>query len=174
MRWLRDLLGRGGPRDGRERARDRPGPLTSREAWDLVAPRLEELDPEARLVGISSGTDLDAGGRASTWSFRVQLPSHERAGLVLVEPAPGTPLPEEAPLDRVELYRPLDAADRGRRALPRDFRDSPEVVAALAAQGVDFVAGPTTLMIETAWSEDDPPELGWVCRSYDDVVFTGY
>jgi len=121
-----------------------PGPRGAHAAWDLVRAHAQALDPKWRLVGITSGTDLRPDGRSATWEFVFDLPGREAMLLATLAPpadadpdtaAPGLTL-------RVRTGRASGAP------LPVPFRDSPEVVAGFAAEGVDFVAGPTDMKLE--------------------------
>ena len=55
--------------------RDADLPLTAHEALRWAWPAAQARDPEARLVLITSGEDLDAAGRAGLWEFQVDLPA---------------------------------------------------------------------------------------------------
>jgi hypothetical protein len=125
----------------------RTGPTTAREAWELARPEALALDPGARLLLVTSGTDLQADGRSLTWEFLLALPARQARVLVSLAPPESAADPDRAPLELTR--RVTRSAERDEpRALPFAFRDSPEVVLELARAGVDFVAGPTDMKLE--------------------------
>lgn len=167
-----------------------PGPLTAREALvhaELVA---RKLDSRARFTSISSGIDLNAAGRSLTWYFSYELPTRgvklalhlepcgdvsdpERDALCLaVKEEPILPALEPAleadlcrtfkktPQQLYEFRLEVHIADLPPE-LPRDFKDSPDVVAFMAAQGVDFITGPTDISIASSALKSG--EAFWVC-----------
>jgi hypothetical protein len=131
----------------REIVRRQSAPMTAHEAWAFAKPRAGSLDPEAKLVLITSGTDMQADGRSFTWEFLFHLHRRKARVLLTYAPADDAADPEQAPIMMVE--RITTATDpAGMAALPWEFRDSPGVVAELSRSGVDFVAGPTDLKLE--------------------------
>ncbi|NWF81290.1 MAG: hypothetical protein HXY37_14805 [Chloroflexi bacterium] len=55
---------------------------------------------------------------------------------------------DSAPFVLTQRIGPDGAGAEHTPALPLPFRDSPEVVAELATDGVDFIAGPTDMKLE--------------------------
>lgn len=148
---LFDLLGRRRPESSvrRKTVRREPGPLTVHEAWELTHPSAEALDDQARLTLLTSGSDIDQDGRSFTWEFGFALPRRQRYGMFSVEPSGENEAIDDDPVVLVERLVPVSRSELKRHpTLPEPFRDSPEVVAELAAQGVDFVAGPTDMKLE--------------------------
>ena len=127
-------------------AREQPGPMTAREAWVLAVDEALALDPRARLILVSSGTDIRPDGRSRSWEFLFELEQRQARVLLSYAPDSHTPDIDIAP---VMLTRRV-TRETGRldASLPFEFRDSPEVVDALGRAGVDFISGPTDLKIE--------------------------
>lgn len=154
------------------------GPLPASRAVALGNPPAMDADPGARLVGIVSDTNIDARGLARVWELFYDLPARGTQLTITLAPSPGAELTEEPPVSMSFAERPfvppldagfaagvaralnmsveqfeakrreLAAAERA-APLPMPFRDSPEAVADLMAQGVDFVSGPTDLVLST-------------------------
>lgn len=139
-------------------------PPTARQAFAVVAPVAAQYDPEARLVRVSSGENISYLGTASSWEWVFLLPNRRARALFRTELRldPQTGLPDANYL--VERIMPFPEAGavvaqmRGagtmtdatinqawqqellaRPPLPIPFRDSPEAVQSLSAQGADFV-----------------------------------
>ncbi|MCS7072713.1 MAG: hypothetical protein NZM00_14505 [Anaerolinea sp.] len=144
-----------------------PGPLTSREAWDIVQPIVAGLDPQARLTFITSGLDISHAGRSFTWEFMVHLPARQAQALLSLAPADDAADVDSAPLVLTQRIGPADAGAEHPPALPLPFRDSPEVVAELAASGVDFIAGPTDMKLEGRILATG--EAVWLTSYWDEV-----
>lgn len=126
--------------------RDEPGPLTAHQAWEWVWPAIQALDPEARLTLLTSGLDIGPDGRSFTWEFGFEMPQRRGYALFSIEPSGRDP--DTDPIILVERMHSMDRAQMNQHpVLPALFRDSPEAVAELAAQGVDFVAGPSDMVL---------------------------
>ena len=154
------------------------GPLPASRAVALGNPPAMDADPGARLVAIVSDTNIDARGLARVWELFYDLPARGTQLTITLAPSPGTELTDETPISMSFAERPFvppldpgfaagvaralnmsveefeakrrELAAAGRAApLPMPFRDSPEAVAALTGQGVDFVSGPTDLALST-------------------------
>jgi hypothetical protein len=139
---------------------------------------------------VASGTDLSTSGRSLTWDFFYELPTRGTKLALHLEPCGEGPDPERDTLclsvEETPILPPLEPALEAdlcrtfkltpeqlheRRfevhfadlppELSADFRDSPEVAASLAAQGVDFVAGPTDISIASKALKSG--EQFWVC-----------
>lgn len=138
-----------------------PGPRTAHDAFALAEKTARQYDAGYRLTFVASGSDLDAQGRSRTWRFSFHLPDREESLEVTLEPdrkrAEET---GECPPRLTSQLRPAEALRRGRNAppaLPVPFRDSPEVVASFAAQGMDFLSRGTDRSIESRWGADGRP-----------------
>jgi hypothetical protein len=130
--------------------------MRAHEAWAFARPHAESLDPQAKLVLITSGTDIQADGRSFTWEFLFRLPRRQARLLLTYAPADDAPDVDRAPV--MVVTRVTTAADRDDVAvLPLVFRDSPEVIAEFARGGVDFVAGPTDMKLEARISAAGQP-----------------
>lgn len=124
------------------------GTSTAHQAWALVHPVVSDLDPDARLTLISSGLDMNHKGGSRTWEFVFFLPTHNATVMLSLEPDTNSPdidFAQSVMTQRINSATPLDANSP---AFPHHFRDSPEVVAELSANGVDFVAGPSDMKLE--------------------------
>ena len=152
------------PRERRTPLRDLAVPLTAQAAFREAWPAATQYDPDARLVLITSGEDLDGAGQAGLWEFFVDLPGRQAQGTFSVgrvevpedDDLEYSPIlleqvrPFVPPGDLWEVLRQGEAATRryytaqwlkhlaGRPALPVPFYDSSRAVPALAAQGVEF------------------------------------
>ena len=122
--------------------------MTAREAWAHVAPEATALDPRARLTFITSGLDMNHGGRSRTWEFIFSLPRRNAAVMLSLEPDPESPDVDTAQSILTQRLHPASALDAQRPPFPDRLRDSPEVVAEFSADGVDFAAGPTDMKLE--------------------------
>lgn len=146
--------------------RETPGPLTAHEAWAYAKVEALELDVRAQLVLVRSGTDIRTDGKSFSWEFLFVLPGRN-ASILLSYGSPencqdidGAPVEE---VMRVSVTsRPLQ------RALPFDFRNSPEVVDELSHMGVDFVAGQTDMKLEGKCSAEVEPQ--WITYSWGKQV----
>ncbi len=76
------------------------------------------------------------------------LPAQRAQVLLSLAPAGDAEEIDSAPLVLTQHIGPAGADAERAPALPLPFRDSPAVVAALAAGGVDFIAGPTDMKLE--------------------------
>ena len=146
--------------------RDAPGPLTVHQAWALVLPVVQAIDPKAFPTFITSGLDLDPRGQSFTWEFGFDLPSRRSHALLSIEPLDDGGAVDEAPLQLVQRIRPIAGVQRP--ALPMAFRGSPEVVSEFMARGVDFGGGPTDLKLETRVLPSG--EAIWVTYTWDAEV----
>lgn len=121
-------------------------PLTARQAFLYVEPATAKYDKAAKLVLVVSGEDIDAEGRSHLWEFFFDFPMQRAQGIFRIE------LDEDEDGDNfvayylIEEIKPVSKLDQ-RPALPIPFRDSPEVIQAFANQGVDFIAGDTSMYL---------------------------
>lgn len=148
---LLDIFRGGSPERSvtRRQVRDEPGPLTAHQARDMVWPVARALDSATRLTLLTSGLDIGPDGRSFSWEFGFALPGHRAFALFSVEPSGEGADIDGDPIVLVQRLRPMSATEAsGLPTLPERFRDSPEVVAELAVQGVDFVAGPSDMKLE--------------------------
>lgn len=132
--------------------RTTPGPLTAIEAFEMALAEAQALDPRTQLILVTSGTDIQANGRSFVWEFLFGLEA--RKGMVMVSLFPDINAPDVESA-AVHVKRRIQGSDgKSFVPLPFEFRDSPEVVAELSAAGVDFVAGPTDMKLESGFSAD--------------------
>lgn len=86
--------------------------------------------------------------------------------LLSLEPHQQSEDPDEAPTiltQRVNASSPRDAT---RPSLPDRIRSSPEVVAELSSRGVDFLAGPSDMKLESRISSAG--DAVWVTYYFDE------
>ncbi len=146
------------------------GPVTARQAFDIVLPRVQLIDRDFKFTLVTSGQDINHEGRALLWEFFFDFPRRRGSGvfsvllssqeeidqapmcmLTHVRPAyPDTgfmPQLKRDPANRATLERAWDKSVQGKKALPLSFRDSTEAVADLQRQGVDWIAGDTSMTL---------------------------
>jgi hypothetical protein len=145
--------------------RDLDLPMTAHEALRWALPAATERDPDARMVLITSGEDLDATGRSYLWEFHLDLPirrAHvtlhvgqdddpdaDTACALVVQMRPFVPPSgdlweimaqgEEAVRRYVLTHWQRQLA--GRPPLPLPGYDSPRAMAALLNQGAEVGRG---------------------------------
>lgn len=137
------------PSTERRLAREQPGPMTAHESWAIAYPEMKKLDEAAKLTLVTSGLDIDHRGRSTTWEFMFVVPRLRATALVTLAPQEDAEDVDRAPIQMTLRLSVAPDSELTRAGLPVAFRDSPEVVAGIAAQGVDFVAGPTDLKLES-------------------------
>ncbi len=151
------------------------GPITARQAFEIAGEAARKLDGRARLTHAQSDLNIQPDGRAHVWEFLFYFPSIRSTGILSVTPRDEEEPPDEPVLclrRRVKpLPFPIDHATL-KPELPWDFHDSPEAVAALAGQGVDFISGPTDLSIESHIRPSG--EVVWRTFFYDREVATPF
>lgn len=161
------------PSTSQRKIRDTPGPMTAHEAWAMVSPIARKLDASAQLRLITSGLDIGPDGRSFTWEFLFLLPGVRARALLTVSPAVEAENIDVAPIHLFQRLSHAAAVElKSESSLPQQFRDSPEVVAALAAQGVDFVSGPSDMKVESRIRPDGTPV--WVTYDWDEERFTPF
>lgn len=171
------------------------GPVTARQAFEVVLPRVEKIDRDFKFVLVTSGQDINHEGRALLWEFffdfprgratgisAVQLRSEEEIdrGAMCVEthvrPAyPDTgfmPLLKRDRASRAYLERAWDKSVKAKRGLPLSFRDSPEAVRDLAGQGADWIAGDTSMTLSSKVLASG--EIVWSTVSWDKEFHTSF
>jgi hypothetical protein len=126
----------------------RAGSMTAHEAWAVVSPVAQGLDPQARLTLITSGLDMNHAGCSRTWEFIFFLPKRNATAMLSLEPDSESADVDSAQCILTQRINPASALDAQRLPFPDCFRDSPEVVAEFSAGGVDFVAGPSDMKLE--------------------------
>lgn len=150
-----------------------PGPMTVLEAWTIVHPIVQQKDRAAQLWFVTSGLDLSHEGRSFTWEFLFALPTNQTTTRLTLLPAAD---PED--IDHAPIYLEERSSStfthklNGDRALPKQFRDSPEVVADFTAQGVDFVTGPSDMKLESRLLATG--EAVWVTYYWDEQYITHF
>lgn len=157
------------------------GRVTAQQAWEHIAPRVHALDPATQLTMVSSGEDIDSDGASSKWEFACLLATQLGHAWYIFEPSDYED--EQAPLLMHEHVKPFITAQR-RATMPADtsarlwemelaqspplplpFRDSAVVVQQFAAQGVDFSAGDTHMVLTGRVLPDQGAV--WFLTSYD-------
>lgn len=170
--FLRRIFRRGlAPQATHEKVREEPGPLTAHEAFELVHHAAIALDPKALLCLIQSGTDIRTDGRSLFWELLYRLPTKRARAILSLAPFEAANDAERAPIilhTQITAVSASDVVD----GLPLPFRDSPEVVAELMAQGVDFVAGPSDLKLESHLR--GPGVAVWLMRCWNDEFETDF
>jgi hypothetical protein len=156
----------------RRLACERPGPLTAHESWAIAYGELKKLDDSAKLILVTSGLSIDHTGRSLTWEFMFVAPRLGAEALVTLAPADDAADVDRAPIYMTRRLRAAPESALRHAGLPMSFRDSPEVVAVLAAQGVDFVAGPTDLKLESRLLPSG--EAVWVTYYWDAEMTTPF
>ncbi|WP_045233349.1 hypothetical protein, partial [Deinococcus pimensis] len=136
--------------------------LTSREVLTVACDLTRALDPQARLVWLTSGDGTSAWGRSFGWTMTFVLPGARaeatfdlREGAYADPPAlllrervvrvddvspTGQILTHEGVLD-ADVLRRVAEERLARPALPEVLRDSPEVMSAFAELGADLHEG---------------------------------
>ncbi len=148
------------------------GSMTSHHAWHIVHPVVKSLDPRARCTLITSGLDMNGEGLSRTWEFIFYLPGRDVVVMLSLEPDHECPNVDRAPCIMTQRRRPADTLDAERLPLPECFRDSPDVVSEFSARGVDFVAGPTDMKLESRMLREG--EGVWVTYYWDQEYTTSF
>lgn len=140
---------------------------TALEALALAEPLARTYDPDARLVLLVSGSDVDGQGRSSRWELLWDFPARRAQAVVIVgllelqeydgpeadgllatvRPflSPDNPLVKRlAPAQIAQMWQ--DELQR-RGSLPLPFRNSPVAAQDFMKQGVDFVSGDTSMVM---------------------------
>ncbi|NLX48831.1 MAG: hypothetical protein GXY82_02930 [Methanospirillum sp.] len=103
--------------------------MTEHQAWKVIGSEVAELDRRARLTLVTSGLDLDHGGRSRHRVFIAYLPGRNAVVMLSLEPDPGSEDVESAGPVLTRRLRPADAVDAARPQLPCPFRNSPGLMA---------------------------------------------
>lgn len=137
------------------------GPITAREAFDLVHRLAHGYDREAKLYMLASAGKLDAQGRATNWEFKYQFPNRWARAVfsVATAAAPGTAQPGDEHLEVTIIPFPPPGSAMARMlmegqegfvkqqwqmelerkpSLPANFKDSAEAAAVWARDGLDL------------------------------------
>lgn len=155
------------PSTSKQKIRDRPGPMTAHESWAMVRPVAKQLDAGALLTLVTSGLDISPEGRSFSWEYLFLLPGIRARTLMSVSPSEDTDDIDTAAIYLVQRLHPASDDELNiDAALPERFRDSPEVVAELSAGGVDFVAGPSDMKLESRLLASG--EAVWVTYYWDE------
>lgn len=155
MRQIWARLRRSGPRLLPETRRailpDVTSALPASAALARMRAALVSADQTAELVWLSAGERITPAGLSDLWEARWHLPAARASAFVDVG------IDEQCDVDTEWHVRwlvvrlvPAPPANllSAEPALPTAFHDSPAAVAALAAQGVDFVAGDSHTLLE--------------------------
>lgn len=179
-------------------------PLTARRVYDLAMRWARSLDTRARCHSMSAGhEDLHHDGSAREWVFLFDLPQRRATAIVEVGivsdemadesgdcasaarfQAAATPVlrPGSALDTMVRDGKLLYAAAcaqaardmESRRALPGEFRDSPDVCTELEAQGLDLTQVEASLTVAwragiPVWVATDRTGAEWIVPFRSDV-----
>ncbi|MGM0385307.1 MAG: hypothetical protein ACQERF_04905, partial [Actinomycetota bacterium] len=119
---------------------------------------------------VQSGQSILPDGRSHTWEFMLRFPDLGCTCLLSVQPADPDEDPDLPSLGLWHEFLPLpdDAATPPSFPETWTFADSPDVVAALARAGADFVAGPTDMGIRSFFASDGT--LHWRTDVYDGTI----
>ncbi len=179
----------------REDLSDLHGPLTARQAFEAVLPRVERVDRDFKFVLVTSGQDINYEGRALLWefffdfprlrgtgNFSIQLSSEEDIDLgpkcieTRVRPAyPNTGFVPQLKRERASrdyMERAWDKSVQAKQGLPLSFRDSPEAVRDLIRQGVDWIAGDTSMTLSSKVLASG--DIVWSTVSWDKEYHTPF
>lgn len=146
------------------------GPVTAREALDLVHPAALEVAKEPVLLLISSGTDINADGRAGTWHFVFHFPARLAQGAYSLEQRDAEV--DDSGLRMTWRVSPRIDAKGKDAALPLDFIDSPKAVRDLGHAGADWVAGDPDMTLATKRLPSG--EVVWATESYGKEFVTPF
>jgi hypothetical protein len=148
------------------------GPITLHEALAVALPAATEIDAKARLVFITSGLDMQPDGRSRTWEFIFVLPDRIATVMLSLEPDIQLEDPDEASTILTKRVNPASSNDMKCPSLPTQTRNSPEVVSEFSSKGVDFVAGPTDMKIESRTLPSG--DIVWVTYYFDQELTTRF
>jgi hypothetical protein len=145
------------------------GPVTSHQAAVWAQAAAVAIGPHT-LHLVQSGQSILPDGRSHTWEFMLRFPGLGCTGLLSVQPADPDGDPDSPTLSLWREFLPLPDAAATPPSLPEpwSFADSPDVVAALARAGADFVAGPTDMGIRSFFAGDGT--LHWRTDMYDSTI----
>ena len=147
------------------------GWITLHEALTEVLPVAKKLDRAARLTFVTSGLDMQHDGRSLTWEFLFFLPKRSATLMLSLEPDAQAEDPDSAVTTLTQRVNKALPADAEKSPLPMQVRDSPEVVAELAAKGADFVAGANDMKLESRVSSG---KALWVTYDFDKEFTTSF
>lgn len=173
-----------------EVVRGKTGPLTASQALELAVKMARKVDPSFKLKRVACES-IDHQGRGWTWEFLFDFPGRIAAGDITIAPCDSFGETGRQPvclsatlrskaaegivqlLDQFKndpatlsyLSNVYQLRDDGRLYLPLKFRDSPQVVEKLTAQGVDFFSRTSNLSLSTRILPDG--EIAWI-TSIDD------
>jgi hypothetical protein len=141
------------------------GPLTAREALQVVLPRLPWTDQDLRLVFIGSGEDVNHEGRATLWEYFFEFPRRRARANFMVQPCDtGSEEPETWCVD-IHVKKFGERFGPPRPPLPLEFQDSDAAVRALGEQGADWITGDTHMTLSTHVLPDG--EIVWRTHCWD-------
>lgn len=171
------------------------GPVTARQAFEVVLAHVEKVDRDFKFVLVTSGQDINHEGRALLWEFFFDFPRRRASGVFAVRLRSDEEV-DDGPMCIETHLRPAypdtgfmprlkrDRASRGyleqawiksveaKRGLPLSFRDSPEAVQELATQGVDWIAGDTSMTLSSKVLATR--EIVWSTVSWDKEYHTPF
>lgn len=126
-----------------------------------------QLDAGARLSLVTSGLDISQEGRSFSWEYLFLLPGISARALMSLSPSEDADDVDNAPIYLVQrLNQASESELKNSPVLPERFRDSPEVVAEFSAGGVDFIAGPSDMKLESRLLVSG--EAVWVTYYWDE------
>lgn len=165
-------------------------PITARQAFDVAFPAVLSKDEAALLRMITCGERIRSNGTADLWTLLFDFPALRARGVL------GVGIDEDARTDAdltvcyfTEVISPFRGPPRSilgellgsdpwrselskAGALPVPFKDSPEATKELAAQGVDYVAGSTSLNLAGLVLLDGRPV--WRTQDRDREYYTSW
>lgn len=155
------------PSTSKRKIQDKPGPMTAHESLAIVNPIVMQLDVGARLTLVTSGLDISQEGRSFSWEYLFLLPAISARALMSLSPSEDADNVDNAPIYLVQRLNNVSESELKKTpVLPERFRDSPEVIAELSAGGVDFVAGPSDMKLESRILASG--EAVWVTYYWDE------
>jgi len=148
------------------------GPITARQAFALAEGELKRRNMTVfRFTFISAGEHIDQRGYSIHWELFFELPESAELVIVTMEPQ-GDAWEDRQPALSISLTRKPWLVKESRPALPRQFRDSPEAVTALAEQGADWISGNTQMTLSTRFTGKG--KFVWHTETYGGVLETGF
>ena len=160
------------PSTSRRKVREKPGPMTTRESWALIWPIVEELDPRARLIFVTSGLDINPKGQSFSWEYLFFLPGMQAKIMMSLSPMETADI-KNAPIYLVQRLHPVSESElKTIHFLPERFRNSSEVISEFSSKGTDFAAGPSDIKLESRVLPTG--EAVWVMFYWDGELTTAF
>lgn len=109
--------------------------------------QVKAVDSRYVLTMVTTG-DVNERGLAYTWDFLFDFPRRAASGVFIVQACDSDQEIDTQPLCVVTFVKPRPA-QKPPAPLPLDFIDSPETVQALAAQGANYISGPSDMPLSS-------------------------